>query len=1246
MAADSDSALGFLGKMDSTFGEKNNSGCFSVPSASKSTRVVDFLQKMEAIEDKINAALDSRGAFDLLENMEILDEKNNSGWLEGKNEEEGETEAMSVVDFLLRDSRYGIPVGVQGSTTTVEQSARNLGKNGEDEGGSCTLAEKKENLKLMEDEQNPGGEVTQISVLPVIDGHRAMAAVEQRFHKLGKNDGCDGFEDTFVKLAEIGKKSREVPQNPVLTIKSLNYVDQSLLDLEKDNRSEDVFAESSENHNIPDAEAAKLLFLPSIVSNNAKKSPELGVHDLGKIDEAGGYQDGFAKFSDNVKNQGGDVAKIPFLPVVENPDTKDGVEQGIYDTEKNDGADFSVSSNVEEIPGGEATQVHVMPVVECHDSVHELGKDGSEGGLATVTENVETPGGEVAQHPSLPLVGSLDSMAGVEQSVYKLRQDNGSEDAFAKLLENGKLSGEIAAQMPVLPVVETHGSMADIEVNVHNSGLKKDKFSFAENGEIPDKRVCVTQIPISVPEDEKEKVSDKINHFSVGDFVWGKVRSYPYCPGRIYDPSDAPEDAAKCKQKDCFLVGYFGDNSFSWCNPSQLEPFKENFEAMWKQSNSSNFTNAVEAVLDEVSRLVELEMTCSCISKRNQLKSSSSNSGIKEGAFVPKCRTGKLSIAQYEPALLVEKLGEMAQNVSSNDLLELNLLKSWLSAFYHARGGYQLPIFHEPHPIPDPEGSNISAFMEGPSKAPEEGLRISLLTDPRCGPTDQSSVQQDSTISEDKMYERRKQKNIAEILEEAVDLESKYNWRQAGKFSSAFTNEKLEDGCELESHMGSKLTSPLGKKRGKKPKLPESSITAENKGAYVENCGSKGPMKRGRKRSSSVECHGDNAGETNKNNMSNSKNDDGLAKEENNHSRERKKSKYLSPPYASTTRIKFSKAHLVSKRDKKEDSVKAFNVDQNQMEEQIKASCGHEPVEDKYEVIDVKDTMVSSRKVLSKLQEAAISPQKTKGSGFLGKVKRFVSIFRNSLFRDGFNYQVYNRRRRAKKRKSMLEPSSVGGNPTRAIYFQQQSRVGKKKAARLDVSKLKRALVASDEKTDKSTDGIASSPALFLWFPPAADLPTKDDVIAIYKRFGALNETETGILEDPFCARVVFARAVDAEQAFNESTKSSPLGAAKVTFSLQYPSSSCLSVQEVTENLQTRVPSTDKEGSRALEISTIGTESPSASQLDFIKQKLGMMTSMIESSDGDFSQDMKSNFECEMKGLLEKVSAMSTPSST
>nr|XP_027102168.1 zinc finger CW-type PWWP domain protein 1-like [Coffea arabica] len=106
--------------------------------------------------------------------------------------------------------------------------------------------------------------------------------------------------------------------------------------------------------------------------------------------------------------------------------------------------------------------------------------------------------------------------------------------------------------------------------------------------------------------------------YSVGDLVWGKIKSHPWWPGQIYDPKHASDYALKFNHTGRLLVAYFGDGSFAWCQPSQLIPFAEHFEDMCKQSNSKSFVTAVQEAVDEIGRLVELEMICKCTRREQE----------------------------------------------------------------------------------------------------------------------------------------------------------------------------------------------------------------------------------------------------------------------------------------------------------------------------------------------------------------------------------------------------------------------------------------------------------------------------------------------------------------------------------------------------------------------------------------------------------------------------------------------------
>jgi hypothetical protein len=69
----------------------------------------------------------------------------------------------------------------------------------------------------------------------------------------------------------------------------------------------------------------------------------------------------------------------------------------------------------------------------------------------------------------------------------------------------------------------------------------------------------------------------------------------------------------KYKKRDAFLVAFYGDKTFAWCDESQLKAFFPNFSHFEKQASEDAFSNAVRSVLIEVSRRFEVGSICSCL---------------------------------------------------------------------------------------------------------------------------------------------------------------------------------------------------------------------------------------------------------------------------------------------------------------------------------------------------------------------------------------------------------------------------------------------------------------------------------------------------------------------------------------------------------------------------------------------------------------------------------------------------------
>lgn len=772
-----------------------------------------------------------------------------------------------------------------------------------------------------------------------------------------------------------------------------------------------------------------------------------------------------------------------------------------------------------------------------------------------------------------------------------------------------------------------------------------------------------------------EDMGDGEYQYSVGDFVWGKIKSHPWWPGQIYDPKDASKHATKYSQRDRLLVAYFGDGTFAWCYPSQLKPFEENFIEMSKQSNSRSFLKAVEEALAEIGRHVELEMTCSCTPKEIRIGLSrplTVNAGVKEGAVMPEGGIRKFSVAHFEPAEFLSGLKCIGQVVSVTSMLEFSVLKSQLSAFCRSKGPHhQLAVYHEPQEIAGLEEkvgngvtktSDLGGPVEVPIQGPCEDDWLSMPVSPSFGKTSRTLLHK-ATGSEDKLYQRRKQKSMAEIMRGNGDVEPKNEETDMGKedinsVKLATASEKKrrkKGGNEAESHaVNSNLASP--RVRRKKSRLSGSPVTSEDRAVSVESDGSEGkresensPVSRERKKKGlSVE------------------NDGGRLPEESEQtsvSRERKKSKYLCPPYTNVIRMHRnsgsmgdSKTEFLEVSDVAGKGERSSRAAGQSVGSPTILKCSSEttyqnkdskelqtPKQNRNKVIDLKEIRISLQEVLSGIRSAALNPFYLRENKSVDKISGFLSAFRSAIYHDGSNYKMFNKHGPGRKRKRQESETGSSREDLKQNDHnssKQARRSRKNETAEPDGPELKQAAAGkSDTKTKHKDKGKkVESATLLLSFGPGISLPSKDDLIKIFSKFGTLNESETEILYDSFCARVVFSRSSDAEEAFNGSQKASPFGAEQVTYRLRYPSSS---TSRRTPDKKHHPP--NKKAGKAPANPSAGGEK---SQLNFIKQKLEMMTCMLEKSSGKMSGEMKSNLEGEMKGLLEKVSTMAETSSS
>ncbi|XP_026423644.1 uncharacterized protein LOC113319616 isoform X1 [Papaver somniferum] len=539
-----------------------------------------------------------------------------------------------------------------------------------------------------------------------------------------------------------------------------------------------------------------------------------------------------------------------------------------------------------------------------------------------------------------------------------------------------------------------------------------------------------------------ELVQDNV--FSVGDFVWAKVKNQHWWPGQIYNPLDASSFALKNQEKNHLLVAYFGDQSYTWCKPSELKPFQENFDQIIMQTKAKKFRNAVKEVLNEIGRIVESQMTCSCIPMEAQIgivKPLAVNPGIKGGVVVPDCRINEFSKMHFEPAKFVSILRYIAEIVvSPTSMLELIVFRRQLAAFNRSRSCGQVPMNQLiPEENARSEVTSKSRQSNGQTGDPEEDW----LASPTIHGISQTSKENWSQISGDKSHQKKKQRTMVDIMANDMDVEP----------------EKGEtDAAEEEDTGKSVLTS---RKRKKDEVLSDSNIAD-------------GDLGSGNSVSAMVENKDTNEGTA-----------DGEGSNAKHFSRERKKSKYLSPPYTNlgkgskqwshsedsvTETPKGSKGSRVGRRMKKA-------IDQLFGSSPL-VKCSSETFHKAPPEVSFDSMISEQKKIVSKQKSdemfyefvtAALDPMYLKENPSCSLIKGFFSIYRSSLYHDGSNYLMFNG--------GMAEQCDENGNQLEADHQtskDQELKTLQTKDERMSIpdNDLKEVNL-KDEKTLRSADNVA-----------------------------------------------------------------------------------------------------------------------------------------------------------------------------
>ncbi|KAK4356173.1 hypothetical protein RND71_025144 [Anisodus tanguticus] len=472
----------------------------------------------------------------------------------------------------------------------------------------------------------------------------------------------------------------------------------------------------------------------------------------------------------------------------------EGTSLAFQDTSKTSDSDAAEDVALEEVPA------------QCHDLAHDTEKGAVTGMHSNITEESESSVNQegVVEHVE------MDHDAGNATTADKVLNEENNSNVEGAIKSQAAINSGADVPPPVRDqIVETCNSDTS---NAKMNQANEDQDSFKENEgldfhvDAPDMKVTDepengeaeklhpdTVQESSEQDKETEEVAPKTSHavmsnekhvsllklhpgylvqpedegeYSISDLVWGKVRSHPWWPGQIFDPSDASEKAIKHHKKERFLVAYFGDRTFAWNDASVLRPFCSHFSQIEKQSNSETFQNSISCALEEVSRRVELGLSCSCTHEESYDEISCQiveNAGICEESSKRYGVDKSTGVTSFGPDKLMHYMKALAVSPTCRaDRLDLTIARAQLVAFCHFKG-YRLP----------PEfllsGELLESDADVPSAIDDNGH---ASEDNEKHPTSKASVHKRKHSSKDSSQHKMKERSLSELMD---NMECEYS---------------------------------------------------------------------------------------------------------------------------------------------------------------------------------------------------------------------------------------------------------------------------------------------------------------------------------------------------------------------------------------------------------------------------------------------------------------------------------------
>jgi hypothetical protein len=453
-------------------------------------------------------------------------------------------------------------------------------------------------------------------------------------------------------------------------------------------------------------------------------------------------------------------------------------------------------------------------------SVDLEGENGSGSGVDDGSaQEVEVAETTVAHSRKVEGESSFKIEEEVKSAGVKVKVDNANDLSPHK--EPGNVSPKISSEgveSQVMEIDDERGKDSESE-NEDAAAFDEGVLQENENLESNESNLVVdVGADGNATGDVNTKMASKEAGLSVGDLVWGKVRSHPWWPGQVFGRSDASKKAKKYFKKNSYLIAYFGDQTFAWNEVSKIKPFRCNFSLLEKQSNLEDFHDAVHCALDEVSRRVEFGLACPCMPGYSKIKTQIIvNPGIREESCRRDGGDSISNAACFEPPKLIEYVKELGQLLLGGiNILEFVTARSQLLVFNRWKGYSHLPEFQILGELLEsdaeiPQSAEVkhgSEMVENTATKVKDEPVSSGKEKPKSA--DHSSRKR-KHISGDKEHPSKKEKSLADLIAE--------------RRSSAAKAKCSSDG----EATGKTTTSSSGKKRKAVKSISDDSMMKQSK---------------------------------------------------------------------------------------------------------------------------------------------------------------------------------------------------------------------------------------------------------------------------------------------------------------------------------------------------------------------------------------------------------------------------------